>query len=428
MDLIFIDGDHRHDSVVADIKAWLPKLKPTGWISGHDYSWGDNVAPAVDGVFGKERVYSMSNIWYVIPENRIFADYGYKGSIPNNQVRKVYDCFIFFNELDVLEIRLNELYDVVDKFILCEARYTHQGNPKPLYFDENKDRFAKFSDKICHIKIEQFPPECKTTWDREHYQRNCMIAGLYNAQPNDVVILSDADEILSADTVRNYSISQGICSIKMPLYYYKLDWRLAEPWFKPRIFPFSAIGKPTQDGFSQRGTLQWFRGEGDYQVQNQLEGGWHFSFMGDKESIRAKIKSYAHEEFNSEGITNDKNIEEAIEQGRDVFGRVLVTEGNKRVSAGTKTIAVKALPEAGKPADFSGAVGNFDFKVTPTKTNLKNGESLDLVVSVTGKGNMKLFNLPKPVVPNALEMYDPVHNEQVNTGLSGMTGKISDSY
>ena len=113
---------------------------------------------------------------------------------------------------------------------------------------------------------------------------------------------------------------------------------------------------------------------------------------------------------------------------RDVFGRVVVTEGNKRVSAGTKTIAVKALPEAGKPEDFSGAVGNFDFKVTPTKTNLKNGESLDLVVSVTGKGNMKLFNLPKPVVPNALEMYDPVHNEQVNTGLSGMTGKISDSY
>ncbi len=113
---------------------------------------------------------------------------------------------------------------------------------------------------------------------------------------------------------------------------------------------------------------------------------------------------------------------------RDMFGRVLITEGNKRVSAGTKTINVKALPEAGKPASFTGAVGNFDFKVTPTKTNLKNGESLDLVVSVSGKGNLKLFDLPKPVAPNALEMYDAVHNEKANTGLSGTIGKITDSY
>jgi len=113
---------------------------------------------------------------------------------------------------------------------------------------------------------------------------------------------------------------------------------------------------------------------------------------------------------------------------RDVFGRVVIAEDSKRVSAGAKTITVKALPEAGKPADFSGAVGSFDFKVTPTKTSLKNGESMDLIVSVSGKGNMKLFTLPKPVVPNALEMYDAVHTENVNTSLSGTSGKISDSY
>jgi hypothetical protein len=113
---------------------------------------------------------------------------------------------------------------------------------------------------------------------------------------------------------------------------------------------------------------------------------------------------------------------------RDMFGRVVVTNGNKRVSAGSKTITVKALPEAGKPEDFSGAVGKFDFRVTPSKTDLKSGESTNLIISVSGKGNMKLFNLPKPVVPNSLEMYDPVHNEQVNTVLAGMSGKISDNY
>jgi hypothetical protein len=113
---------------------------------------------------------------------------------------------------------------------------------------------------------------------------------------------------------------------------------------------------------------------------------------------------------------------------RNIFGQVLLVEDHKRVSAGAKTINVKALPEAGKPADFSGAVGRFNFKVTPSKTNIKSGESLDLDVSVSGTGNLKLFTLPKPIVPTALEMYDPVHNEQVSTPLSGMTGRISDKY
>ena len=113
---------------------------------------------------------------------------------------------------------------------------------------------------------------------------------------------------------------------------------------------------------------------------------------------------------------------------RDMFGRVQIKQDSKRVSAGAKTINVKALPESGRPENFSGAVGKFDFKVSPSKTNIKHGESLDLVVSVSGTGNLKLFDLPKPVVPTALEMYDPVHKENVRTPLSGMTGRITDTY
>ena len=107
---------------------------------------------------------------------------------------------------------------------------------------------------------------------------------------------------------------------------------------------------------------------------------------------------------------------------------MILNETSKRVSAGSKTINVKPLPENGKPDNFSGAVGSFDFKVTPSKNNLKSGETLDLIVSVTGKGNLKLFSLPKPVVPNALEMYDAVHSENITIPLSGMVGKSSDSY
>ena len=113
---------------------------------------------------------------------------------------------------------------------------------------------------------------------------------------------------------------------------------------------------------------------------------------------------------------------------RNFWGQTILAEDSKRVSAGSKIITVKPLPENGKPEDFVGAVGNMDLKITPSKTTLKNGESLDLEVSIIGTGNLKLFSLPKPVLPSALEVYDPVHNENVSTPLSGMTGKITDTY
>ena len=123
------------------------------------------------------------------------------------------------------------------------------------------------------------------------------------------------------------------------------------------------------------------------------------------------------------------DIDCQVPRGRpNFFGQVQLVEDSKRVSAGSNVINVKALPETGKPIDFSGAVGRFNFKVTPSRTGLKFGESLDLDVSVTGTGNLKLFSLPKPVVPSNLEMYDPQHSEKVTTPLSGMTGSIADKY
>lgn len=101
---------------------------------------------------------------------------------------------------------------------------------------------------------------------------------------------------------------------------------------------------------------------------------------------------------------------------------------SKRASAGSKTISVKKLPEEGKPINFTGAVGSFDFALKPSKTELKSGESLDLEVSVSGNGNLKLFTLPKPEFPSAFEAFDPQHQEKVQTPVSGMTGKISDTY
>lgn len=113
---------------------------------------------------------------------------------------------------------------------------------------------------------------------------------------------------------------------------------------------------------------------------------------------------------------------------RDIFGSRLMTRTNKRVSAGNRTINVKPLPETGKPVDFTGAVGNFSFNVSTTKTTLDASESLQAKVEVKGKGNLKLFTLPKLSLPSSLEVYEPEHSENVQTNLDGMQGSISDSY
>ena len=119
---------------------------------------------------------------------------------------------------------------------------------------------------------------------------------------------------------------------------------------------------------------------------------------------------------------------EVPSQRRDVFGRSFMSTVNRTVASRNRTISVKPLPENGKPEDFSGAVGSFDFKVTTNKQNLKATEALELKVGVSGKGNLKLFKLPKLVLPSALEVYEPEHSERVNTKATGMQGSISDTY
>ena len=113
---------------------------------------------------------------------------------------------------------------------------------------------------------------------------------------------------------------------------------------------------------------------------------------------------------------------------RDFFGRRAYGVTNLKVSTGATNINVKPLPENGKPEDFSGAVGTFDFVVTPNRTAVRQGETIELDIAVTGKGNLELFSLPKPAVPSALEMYDPVPKKQITVSLSGMSGKVSDKY
>ena len=128
-----------------------------------------------------------------------------------------------------------------------------------------------------------------------------------------------------------------------------------------------------------------------------------------------------------EPLTLDVSVEVPSKR-RDVFGRLMMTTTNRTVTAGKRTIDVKPLPSNGKPNDFSGAVGNFEFNITSNKNTLKATEAFDLKLEISGKGNLKLFKLPKPNLPSALEVYEPEHSEKVSTSLSGMRGSISDTY
>ena len=113
---------------------------------------------------------------------------------------------------------------------------------------------------------------------------------------------------------------------------------------------------------------------------------------------------------------------------RDLFGRRILTQGQKTISAGRRVINVKSLPEKNKPTDYTGAVGSFDFDVIIDKNALKASESFQAKIKVKGKGNLKLFNLPSINVPNTLEVYEPEHSENVKISLSGMEGIIEDTY
>ncbi len=222
----------------------------------------------------------------------------------------IYDCFIFFNELDLLEIRLNTLNSVVDRFVLVEATRTFSNINKPLFFKKNKKRFKKFEDKIIHIVVEEYPP-FESAWDYEWHQRNSILKGLTNCKSDDVILISDIDEIPNPIQIDKYKKSSGIKVFKQKMFYYflnKID--LINPyWTGVRMLSYSDFiknGSSPQKTRHLRGTL----------VNN---GGWHFSYLGGAEKIAEKIKSFSHQEYNSNTYTDLVKIQERIENGYDLL-------------------------------------------------------------------------------------------------------------
>ncbi len=159
-------------------------------------------------------------------------------------------------------------------------------------------------------------------------------------------------------------------------------------------------------------------------VQNGTYKGEDYRFVVLRKTVLYPQKTG---KLNIEPLALDITVEVPTNR-RDIFGGRLMKSVNKTVAAGNRTINVKPLPEKGKPVNFNGAVGEFQFEVSTSKNELKATEALIAKVEVVGNGNLKLFKLPKLNLPSSLEVYEPEHTERVTTKLNGMQGRTSDSY
>ena len=241
---------------------------------------------------------------------------------------KIFDCFNYFDEDLILEIRLATLFVFVDKFIICEATLDHAGNEKKLNFDIKK--FKRYEKKIKYIVVDDLPKEVKKFkkhWHpahvRDQFQRNALVRGLSDCEPDDLIMISDVDEIPNPEKILdfkkedkyvcfvqgNFLLKFNLLNITEPKWYgtrmcRKKDLKSPQ-WLrdiKPRKIPFYKFYKPKFDKF----------------IAN---GGWQFSSVKNAEGIYKKLNSYSEQQWNNNKFKNMEIIKRKIDQKKDLFDR-----------------------------------------------------------------------------------------------------------
>lgn len=266
---------------------------------------------------------------------------------------KIFDTFLFFNELDLLELRLNTLYEHVDCFVLSESTKTFAGKPKPLYYNENKARFAKFSHKIIHNIVDDTPDDftnwtppnpyftdreksyphksggqplkrLNLTFQREVFQRDSVILALLGtAEDDDVILSSDLDEIPDPHIIR-----QKIPSIRSDrLYHFRQRWYMYylnvycdREWFGTRACRFSYLKQGSVD------LLRYHTEDRAAQTGEIIEdAGWHFSFLGGAEKVKEKLDAYSYQGRRTQLFLRlfdrifSSRIQKKLENNEDIF-------------------------------------------------------------------------------------------------------------
>lgn len=238
---------------------------------------------------------------------------------------KVFDCFTFFNELDLLEFRLKLLDAHVDHFVIAESDLTHSGQLKPYHFEAAKDRFKKWEQKIIYIPVHQNAgglvfEELKTytpgsaAWKLENEQRSALLQATHQMQDDDMVLLSDLDEIPDPAAIKKARGSEKPIAFSLLFHYYFLNCQNKgqSRWWKGCIATTAKQFKTISP--------QGLRDRRD-EYPSISHAGWHFSFLGGAEKIRQKLLAFAHTEFNKEEYASERHIEAAVAKGEDILKR-----------------------------------------------------------------------------------------------------------
>ncbi len=221
---------------------------------------------------------------------------------------KIYDCFLFFNEIELLKIRMHTLYDHVDKFVLVESAETHQGKPKALCFDQNKELFAQFADKIIYIPLHE-RLNTDDPWVRENYQRNQIVRGLKECNNHDIILISDLDEIADPKCFNElrYHLMRGkrhYIGTTQKMYTYFLN-RFSSLWHGTVATTYRSLKDHSPQYFRNR------RNKG-LRLPNS---GWHFTYIGGLDKVVEKLEAFAHSEENTEGKKNRESLLKRMNDG-----------------------------------------------------------------------------------------------------------------
>jgi len=224
---------------------------------------------------------------------------------------KIYDGFIFFNELDLLELRLMTLDKIVDYFVIIEANMTHTGNPKEYVLNKEHPLLKKYGDKIRYIQTTL--PYKNQALANEVYQRNMIMEGVKDAEPDDYIMISDLDEIPHPDGImdgiNNHKWERFIMEQKLTYYYINCLTKL--PWHGTVVLKKKLLRSPqiTRD-VDRRNPPCVIK-----------EGGWHYSFLGNEEQIREKLEAYSEVTTNKDVFKSEEHLAKCRATGADLFNR-----------------------------------------------------------------------------------------------------------
>ena len=264
---------------------------------------------------------------------------------------KIFDCFMYFDEDLILDLRLNYLDNFVDKFVIVESTYNHNGEKRKPQFDLNK--FKKFENKITYLLIDHHEKDFFSIKDtdnldqvagkkimnalkRENYQRNFLIKGLIEATDEDWIIISDLDEIPNLQFNNLRECKNKIVFFKQMMIYYKLNLYLENfSWIGSKACKKRELKSPQWLRNIKDRNYPWWRldiffSEKKYSNINIFEnGGWHFSYIKSPENIEKKLKSYLHHaeyEMNPIGL---EKISKLIEEKKTIYNLKVDSRLNK---------------------------------------------------------------------------------------------------